>query len=199
MNERLFQDVNQFARNTPWLHGVVLGYATYGVALFAALLMAGWWTARTAGDRRRVGLALCAGAGTLLAIAVNQPIVNAIHAARPYDTHEHILVLAHRTADYSFPSDHSVMVAAVAGGLFFVSRRLGIAATIAALLMGFARIYIAAHDPADVTAGLLVGAAIGMAFCALLEGPAEALVNVVGRTRLRPLVAPPVEIPAAVT
>ena len=41
LHDRLFIDVNDLARHTGWLHGAVLGYATYGVALFAALLLAG--------------------------------------------------------------------------------------------------------------------------------------------------------------
>jgi hypothetical protein len=32
LDERLLTDVNGLARRTPWLHGMVLGHATYGVA-----------------------------------------------------------------------------------------------------------------------------------------------------------------------
>jgi membrane protein DedA with SNARE-associated domain len=42
----LFQHVNDFARATPWLHGPILAYATYGVVLFGGLLLAGLWLAR---------------------------------------------------------------------------------------------------------------------------------------------------------
>jgi undecaprenyl-diphosphatase len=41
--------VNRFAQATTWLHGPMVDYATYGVTLFAALLVAGWWTARRSG------------------------------------------------------------------------------------------------------------------------------------------------------
>jgi membrane-associated phospholipid phosphatase len=80
--------------------------------------------------------------------------------ARPYTAHPGILVLAHRSTDFSFPSDHAVMAGAVAAGLWLVSRRLGLIATLAALVMAFARVYIAAHYPQDVVAGLLLGAAV---------------------------------------
>jgi len=42
MDDRIFTTVNAFARATPWLHGVLLGYATYGLVLFAVLLGCGW-------------------------------------------------------------------------------------------------------------------------------------------------------------
>ena len=100
---------------------------------------------------------VCAGAATLLAVGINQPIVNAVHEARPYTDHPGVLVLATRSADFSFPSDHAVMAGAVAVGLVFVSRRLAALAGVAALAMAFARVYIAAHYPADVAVGLAAG------------------------------------------
>ena len=116
--------MNDFARDTGWLHAPMLAYATYGVVLFAGLLLAGWWLARDRGPRT-MAAALWTGAATLIAVAANQPIVNGVHEARPYTDHPHILVLAHRSADFSFPSDHAVMAGAVAAGLWLVSRRLG--------------------------------------------------------------------------
>lgn len=39
---RIFYDINDFARHTPWLQPIVSGYANYGLGLFAGLLLAGW-------------------------------------------------------------------------------------------------------------------------------------------------------------
>jgi len=182
----LFLAVNDLARRTPWAHGAVLAYASYGVALFAALLLAGWWTARHSGPRAMAG-ALWAGAATVLAVALNQPIIAAAGQARPYTAHPEILVLARRSADLSFPSDHAVMAGAVAAGLWLVSRRLGFTATVAALLMAFARVYVGVHYPRDVLAGLALGAAVALGGWALLRGPLTALVVRAERTPLRPL------------
>lgn len=182
----LFQAVNDLARRTPWAHGVLLAYASYGIVLFAALLLAGYWTARRGGPRTMAG-ALWAGAATLLAVALNQPIVAAVGEARPYTTHPGILVLAHRSADPSFPSDHAVMAGAVAAGLWLVSRRLGAVATVAALLMAFTRVYIGAHYPGDVLAGLALGATVSLGGWVLLRRPLSALVVRVERTPLHPL------------
>jgi undecaprenyl-diphosphatase len=187
MNQWLFDRVNGFARVTPWLHAVVSGYAAYGVVVFGVLLLAGWWNARRTGSSPRMAAALCAGAATLVAVAVNQPIVNMVHAARPYTTHPHILVLAHRSADFSFPSDHAVMAGAAAAGLLLVSRRLGVLAVVAALLMAFARVYIAAHYPVDVAAGLVLGAVVALACYALGRRLVTRGVVAVSSTRLRPL------------
>lgn len=187
MNGFGFQQVNDFARATPWLHGLISGYANYGVVLFAALLLVGWWITRRSGQVKSTAAVACAVSATLLAVAINQPIVNAVHEARPYTAHHSILVLAQRSADFSFPSDHAVMAGAVAAGLWFVSRRLGIAATIAAVLMAFARVYIGAHYPQDVLAGLALGCAVAVLTCLTTRRIVARAFGATARTRLRPL------------
>ncbi len=157
-----FLRVNDLSRHTGWLHAPAAAYATYGVVLFGALLVGGFLLARSQGDPLRMARALLAGAGVLAAVAVNQPIVHAVGERRPYDVLPHVLVLVHRSADASFPSDHATMAGAVAAGLLLVDRRLGATACVAALLMAAARVYVGAHFPVDVLAGLAVGAAVAL-------------------------------------
>jgi undecaprenyl-diphosphatase len=182
-----FQAVNTFARHTPWLHAPMLGYAGYGVVLFAGLLLMGWWMARSTGDHVKVAAALWAPLGALLALAVNQPLARAFQEPRPYTVLPHMLLLTRRSSDYSFPSDHAVMAGAVAAGLFLVSRRLGVVTAVAALLLAFARVYVGAHWPGDVAAGLVVGAAVTLVGFLVLERPAVGVVAFLVRTPLRPL------------
>src|ERR1700712_4074275 len=156
----LFLTVNGFARSTPWLHDPLVVFAGYGLVLFAGLLIVGWWIAHRDGDPAGVAAAVWAPVGTLLAVAVNQPIAAWVSESRPYTALPGILVLATPTIDPAFPSDHAVMAGAVAAGLFLVNRRLGWVAAALAVLMVFSRVYIAAHYPLDVAVGLLLGAAV---------------------------------------
>jgi len=174
LDDRLFFAVNALARHTGWLHPLMLAFAQYGVVLFGLMLVGGLVYARLR-DSRTLGAAGWAGMAPVVALAVNQPVTHLFHEARPYVTHPHILLLASRSADYSFPSDHSVMAGAVAAGLFFVSRRLGALAAVAALVMAFARVYVAAHYPWDVVLGLVYGAGITLLGWRLLRVPLTAL------------------------
>jgi undecaprenyl-diphosphatase len=183
----LVERVNRFAADTAWLHGPTKAYASYGVVLFALLLLAGWWISR---PRSSAALAasVWAGAGGLLAVAVNQPLVSHFAEARPYAANPALLVLADRSSDPSFPSDHAMLVGAVAAALWFVDRRLAAVATVGALLMAVARVYTAAHYPHDVAWGLLLGATIGVLGWLVVRSPLTALVEHLRGTRLRPLV-----------
>jgi undecaprenyl-diphosphatase len=54
MDSRLFRDVNSFADHTGWAHWLVTGYARYGIVLFAVLLLACFFDARSNRDLRMV-------------------------------------------------------------------------------------------------------------------------------------------------
>jgi len=182
-----FRLVNDFARATPWLHGAMVDFAKYGVVLFGALLLLNWWLARGDGHPA-MAQALWAPAGVLLAVALNQPIVNLVREARPYDALPHVLVLVERSTDYSFPSDHAVMAGAVAAGILLTHRRLGALVSGAALLMAFARVYVGAHFPLDVVAGLAFGAAVTVVVGSLVRPLLRRAVAWLSQTALHSLV-----------
>ena len=155
-----FRDVNDFAKDTSWLHGVMSNYATYGVVLFGLLIVVGFLWARSRSDLPAVAAALWAAAGMGIAIALNQLIVHAADEPRPFASMSNVLLLVHHANDPGFTSDHSVMAGAVAAGLFFVRRVLGWVTAAAGVLIAFARVYVGVHFPQDVLAGLALGVAV---------------------------------------
>ncbi len=176
LSDQLFLRVNDLARATGWLHGPAALWASYGIVVFAGLLLVGVVHRRAASDPR-LAAAVWAGLGTLVAVGVNQPIAAAVAEARPYAVHPSALVLVDRTTDWSFPSDHSVMAGAAAVGLLLVSRRLGLAAVLAAVIMAVTRVYVGAHYPHDVLAGLVVGGLVSGLGWLLLRRPLTRLVH----------------------
>lgn len=185
---RVFHWVNRFQVRTAWLHAPLRAYAQLGIAAFAALLLAGWWVARSrTGDRFAAWLWACV--APLVVLAVNQLVGHVVRRSRPYAHHAGVHLLVARTGDFSFPSDHAVVAGAVAAGLFFVDRRIGLVAAVAAVLMAFARVYVGAHYPGDVAAGLIIGSAVTAAGVPLAVWALAPFVERLRTTRLRPLVS----------
>lgn len=190
-----FGTVNHFARRTPWLHAPARLYAEYGVVVFAGLLLASWLLARRDGDLRRATAALWAPVGALVALGVNQFLVAAVAEPRPYSVLPHVLVLVSRSTDSSFPSDHAVMAGAVTAGVLVANRKLGLVSAALAVLMAFTRVYVGAHFPLDVVAGLLVGAIVALASYGAARPLLGRFVVVLARTPARSLVtARPIQV-----
>ncbi len=167
MDQSLYLSINRFAARTAWAHPFATAYAKYGVVVFAGILVAAWWRSRRAGDLHRFAGAVWSAAAAGIALGIGQIIGGIIDRHRPYETLRGVHVLVSRTTDFSIPSDHATAVGAVAVGLWISDRPLGRITVILAILMAFTRVYVGAHYPSDVLAGLALGglvAALGAGF-----------------------------------
>ena len=92
---------------------------------------------------------------------ITKPLVDRI---RPWEVHEAVHAFLPPPGDASFPSGHASSSMSVAWAMFLATlnadrrlHRMGIAAVILALLIGFSRLYLGMHFPLDVICGLLMG------------------------------------------
>ncbi len=190
LDRQWYLDVNHWARSTAWLHGFMHAYALWaGVVVLAVLVVFGWWRARRDGARA-VALSLWAAIGTVVALGLNQPLSHLVGRVRPYDVMRGVEVLVPRANDFTFPSDHATVAGAVIVGLFLAGRKLlGIAAVILGFLLAFARVYVGAHYPADVVAGLLFGGFVVAVLSPLARRILQPIVELLERGPLRFLVS----------
>jgi undecaprenyl-diphosphatase len=190
----LLRDINGLARQAP--HGVDRGVEILGeyglVAL--CLLLAGWCWWRVARRAPRaeapvavagVAWAVAAGAVALL-LAV--PVRALVQRPRPYTEHDGLDVLIRPGHHFSFVSDHAALTAAVAVGLFMVSRGWGTVAIVLALAEGFTRVYLGVQYPTDVIGGFALGAATALLLAPLGLALFTALARRVAGTRAASLV-----------
>ncbi|MGH9303925.1 MAG: phosphatase PAP2 family protein [Acidimicrobiales bacterium] len=189
LDRRWYLDVNHFARSSTWLHGFMHAYALWaGVVVLAILVVGAWWRARRYGARA-VALSLWAPIGTVIALGLNQPLSHLVGRLRPYDVMRGVEVLVPRANDFTFPSDHATVAGAVIVGLFLAGRRIfGVAALLLGFLLAFARVYVGAHYPADVAAGLLFGGFVVLVLSPLALWILRPVVEFLERTPLRFLV-----------
>lgn len=154
MNYDLLHDVNDLAGRSQALDDVMIFCAKYlifgvfvvlAIVLVAALLRREW----SGVIKTLITLVLAFGLGVLAAQVYAEP--------RPFTTHPRLDVLVHHAAGQSFPSDHATAAFAVGLGLlFFLSRLWGVITLIAAVLIGFARVFDAIHYPGDILGSLVV-------------------------------------------
>ena len=164
MDSRLYRWINRLADRTGWAHGLFKANAGFGIAIFAVLLLVSYLDGRNRDDLTAVAASVWAAAAALAALGIGQLIGGAVDRSRPYETMTNVHLLVDKTKDFSFPSDHATVAGAVAVGLLFANRRWGVVASVLAVLMVFTRVYVGAHYPGDVVAGLALGgvvAAIG--------------------------------------
>jgi len=183
MDWRLFQWVNTVQQRTTWAQGPLRLYAKVGIVVFPLAIVVAWWMARRERDPRRVAAAGWAGLAALGALVVNQLVGHLVLRPRPYLTHSGVHLLVGRTADFSFPSDHL----AVAAALFLVDRRLGSAAAILACLTALARVYLGARYPGDVAGGIVIGVLVALVEWPLAARVLEPLAARLARSPLGPL------------
>jgi membrane-associated phospholipid phosphatase len=186
-----YADVVGLARRSPgWVNGLVSAWSTYGLALFAVLMLLAWWQARRRADPAVAVVALAVPLFTLVAFGVNDLLKAAVREDRPcQDMRVATLDACPAHGDWSFPSNHAALAAAAAVALLFVSRRLGAVALVAAGLMAASRVWVGLHYPHDVIAGLLVGALVALPLSLAVRRWRTDVAARLSLTWLRPLLA----------
>ncbi|MGW7573164.1 phosphatase PAP2 family protein [Streptomyces sp. NPDC054765] len=181
--------ITALAQHVPHgLNTVITYWTDYGLALFAVLMLISWWRARH-GACGAMATALATPVVVVAAFLVNDLVKTFFDEQRPCQTLHTVTVEAcPGPGDWSFPSNHSAIAAAAAVALLLCDRQLGRIAVPAALLMAASRVWVGAHYPHDVLAGLLAGALVAWGLTPLAARAAP-VVDRIRATRLRPLVA----------
>ena len=110
-----------------------------------------------------LGMAIAMVIGLLVCNVTLKPLVARI---RPYDFQETLGVtinlLIDKQHDFSFPSGHTIASFEACTVLLLGNKKLGIPATILAILIAFSRLYLYVHYPTDVIASVILGTIFGI-------------------------------------
>ncbi|WP_079146107.1 phosphatase PAP2 family protein [Streptomyces lydicus] len=176
----LYRDITDLAHDAPhWLRTVADIGTEGGLLLLMALALAAWWRARR-GSAHQVALALLVPIATAFAYLLSEIIKSAVHEERPCRAVAGAaasLIPCPPHGDWSFPSNHSTIAAALAVGIAVTWRTALWLALPIALLTGFSRIFVGVHYPHDVAAGLTLGATAAILCMALLSRPTTRLAH----------------------
>lgn len=160
----------------------VTALAAAAVPAFAAVTLLLWLLDRPYARARWKIACVSALMSAGVALLANQVIAHLWDRARPFAAHPAAVdLLAGRSGDPSFPSDHAAAAFAIAFAVYAVSRRAGAAFLAVATAIAVSRVALGLHYPSDVIAGALVGWTAALVVTRLARPWLERLVALLSR------------------
>jgi undecaprenyl-diphosphatase len=153
---RLYKAIYDVSLNHHWVGTLFSDVEKVSIPVMVVITAALWFFSRPGGDRK---WKLACGSGfasAALAYAVAFAIHHAWARPRPYASH-HISHPWSNTTDASFPSDHTTVSFAIAFAVLAFDPIAGAIFLLIAALIAVGRLFIGAHYPSDVGAGLVIG------------------------------------------
>jgi undecaprenyl-diphosphatase len=146
---------------------VALSVAGYAGLLWIALAVAVARCQRLAVLRFAAATGIAVWSADLLSLAIKA----AVGRPRPFEAIPEADPLLGGVVGSSFPSGHAATSFAGAVFLAFAMPRVALALFALATAVGYSRVYVGVHYPADVLAGAILGAAVGTAVGVWLRPP----------------------------
>lgn len=159
MNMALFRMINHMAGKNPLLDTVMLFLSQDMIIVVVAFLILYYVFGFVNHDISERKLAVSAAVFTMMNLGLAALLGVFFYVPRPFIHHRVNLLYPH-VADSSFPSDHATATMSAALGLLKGERKIGLILIAASLAVGFSRVYVGHHTPADIIGSYLI--VIGM-------------------------------------
>ena len=124
---------------------------------------------------------------TIINMMINLIIRSIFHVDRPF-IHNKVNLLVPHDAASSFPSNHATGTMSIALGLGKYNKTLEVIMTILSIIVGFSRVYVGDHYPADVIGAYVIVFATSYIYNLKLRSKVENLYRIVEKkmtTKLR--------------
>ena len=123
--------------------------------LFVLVFLIAASVALSLSPKKRIPFLLSAIGCGVFAIVLAKVCGRLYFSPRPFT--QGVIPLFSHEPDNGFPSDHTVLCAALAALTFSVSRKIGVGLFVLAGVVGASRVASGIHSPLDIVVGLLIG------------------------------------------
>lgn len=155
MNMELFRLINNLANQNKIIDGVMICFSKYvPIAFIAAVVIVflkGIIKNNQVGRQAAVNSIIL----TLINLVISGIIGSVYYVDRPF-VHNKVNLLFPHMQDASFPSDHATGTMSIARSLGRYNKALSLVLTLLSVAVGFSRVFVGHHYPADVASAYLI-------------------------------------------
>ena len=169
MDWRLEHAIYEVALHHHWVGSLFHGIEQASIPVMVVITGVLWFLARPGGNRKWKVACACGYLSAAVAYVCAFVIHHLYDRARPYEAHR----IAHpwsSSTDASFPSDHTSLAFAIAFAVLMFDTVAGVVFVVIAAIIGVGRLFIGAHYPGDVAAGVALGAIVAFVVVRWLRG-----------------------------
>jgi undecaprenyl-diphosphatase len=185
---RLERAIYDVSLHHHWVGSLFHGVEQASIPVMVVITGLLWFLARPGRDRKWKLACANGYAAAALGYVIAFVIHHVYDRARPYEAH----AIRHpwsSSTDASFPSDHTSLSFAIAFAVLMFDTLAGVVFLVIAAIIGVGRLFIGAHYPGDVLAGVAVGLGAAFVVVRLLPRFVDFVVRQVERV-IDPLVRP---------
>jgi len=178
MNMELFRLINNLANKDGVIDGIMIFFSNYVPYIFMAVTVIVFILGIKQKKCEYREIAFSTIFITIINMIINLIIRSIFHVERPF-IHNKVNLLVPHDAASSFPSNHATGTMSIALGLGKYNKTLEVIMTILSIIVGFSRVYVGDHYPADVIGAYVIVFATSYIYNLKLRSKVENLYKIV--------------------
>ena len=178
MNMELFRLINNLANKNGVIDRIMIFFSNYVPYIFMAVTVIVFILGIKQKKCKYREIAFSTIFITIINMMINLIIRSIFHVDRPF-IHNKVNLLVPHDAASSFPSNHATGTMSIALGLGKYNKTLEVIMTILSIIVGFSRVYVGDHYPADVIGAYVIVFATSYIYNLKLRSKVENLYKIV--------------------